>query len=378
MTLDFVTLMTAMAANLFMISAVLPLIMGRDVSRAARCVQASLLLQAVGWAAVIASSTLWDQALSTIAIACQAAAQWALYRALEEWLGPRPLRRTLLVLVVATPLGYTLGFDHYAWRVGWANGLLAVTLCVVARATQEPLVLAESRWRHLLMGCLLSSAFFTLARGMLGAFTDQYPSFRTPHPVNLAAAVVTNVSLVLGTVAVLVAWRYEAEQKLRTLAMTDGLTGLLNRRGFTTQGEGLMSHASRHRLSLTALMLDLDHFKQINDTLGHEAGDRALQLFARLLGETRRNGDLLARLGGEEFGVLLLHNPAPAGAAFDRRLRERLQAASPGELGFALDFSAGMATMLPGENKLSTLMARADAALYDAKASGRGRVVAGG
>ena len=137
MTLDFVTLMTVMAANLFMISAVLPLIMGRDVSRAARYVQASLLLQAVGWAAIIASSSLWDQALSTTAIACQAAAQWALYCALEEWLGPRPLRRTLLVLVVATPLGYTLGFDHYAWRVGWANGLLAATLCVAARATRE-------------------------------------------------------------------------------------------------------------------------------------------------------------------------------------------------------------------------------------------------
>ncbi|MGZ7153907.1 hypothetical protein ACXWOD_10480, partial [Streptococcus pyogenes] len=80
-----------------------------------------------------------------LAIGCQAAAQWALYRALEEWLGPRPLRRTLLVLVVATPLGYTLGFDHYAWRVGWANGLLAATLCVVARATQAPLLPAGTR-----------------------------------------------------------------------------------------------------------------------------------------------------------------------------------------------------------------------------------------
>ena len=104
MKLDFVTLMTVMAANLFMISAVLPLIMGRDVSRAARHVQASLLLQAVGWAAIIASSSFWDQALSTLAIACQTAAQWALYRALEEWLGPRPLRRTLLVRDPSLPL----------------------------------------------------------------------------------------------------------------------------------------------------------------------------------------------------------------------------------------------------------------------------------
>jgi diguanylate cyclase (GGDEF)-like protein len=376
MPLDFFTLMTVMAANLFMISAALPLIMGRDVSRAARNVQASLLLQAVGWSAIIASSSLWDQTLSTIAMVCQATAQWALYRALEEWLGPRPLRRTLLVLVVAMPLGYTLGFDHYAWRVGWANGLLAAILCIVARATQHPVTPSDGRWRALLLGCLLTSACFTLARGLLGAFTDQYPSFRTPHPVNLAAAVATNVSLVLGTVAVLVAWRSEAEQKLRALAMTDGLTGLLNRRGFDAQGDTLLSHAWRHRLPLTALMLDLDHFKQINDSHGHEMGDRALQLFARLLTETCRTGDIIARLGGEEFGVLLLHNGTPAGSAFDRRLRQRLHDTSAAELGFVLDYSAGKAQLRPGESSLAALMARADEALYNAKTQGRGRLVA--
>ena len=375
MPLDFLTLMTVMAANLFMISAALPLIMGRGVSRAARHVQASLLLQAVAWAAIIASSSLWAQALSTLSIACNAAAQWMLYRALEEWLGPRPLPRLLLVLVIAAPLGYTLGFGHYAWRVGWANFLMAAILCIVARATLAPVVESSLRWRSLLLGCLLTSAAFTLARGMLGAFTDQYPSFRTPHPVNLAAAVATNVSLVLGTVALLVAWRAEAEQKLRTLAMTDGLTGLLNQRSFALQGASLLAHAARHQLPVTALMLDVDHFKQINDTRGHEAGDRALQLFARLLGDTCRSGDLIGRLGGEEFGVLLLHNSAPAGMAFDRRLRRRLHAASVTELGFALDYSAGLATPAPGETDLAALMARADRALYEAKTAGRGRLM---
>ncbi|KZT17428.1 diguanylate cyclase [Acidovorax sp. GW101-3H11] len=375
MPLDFLTLMAVMATNLFMISAALPLIMGRGVSRAARHVQASLLLQAVAWAAIIASSSLWDQTLSTLSIACNAAAQWMLYRALEEWLGPRPLPRLLLVLVIAAPLGYTLGFGHYAWRVGWANFLMAAILCIVARATLAPVVESSLRWRSLLLGCLLTSAAFTLARGMLGAFTDQYPSFRTPHPVNLAAAVATNVSLVLGTVALLVAWRAEAEQKLRTLAMTDGLTGLLNQRSFALQGASLLAHAARHQLPVTALMLDVDHFKQINDTRGNEAGDRALQLFARLLGDTCRSGDLTGRLGGEEFGVLLLHNSAPAGMAFDRRLRRRLHAASVTELGFALDYSAGLATPAPGETDLAALMARADRALYEAKTAGRGRLM---
>lgn len=376
MKLDFLTLMAVMAANLFMVSAALPVIMGRGLSRAARNAQASLLLQAVAWAAIIASGTLWDQALSTLAMACQAASHWTLYRALEEWLGPRPLRKLLMALVIAMPLGYTLGFGHYAWRVGWSNGLLALMLCVIARATLYPQLPTSLRWRSLLLGTLVTMAGFTLARGLLGAFTEEYPSFRTPHPVNLAAALAANVSQVLGTVALLVAWRSEAEHQLRTLAMTDGLTGVHNRRGFTAQGSGLLAHAARHQLPMTALMVDLDHFKQINDTHGHEAGDRALQLFARLLGDTCRSGDLVGRLGGEEFGVLLLHNSAPAGLALDRRLRRRLQAASVAELGFALDYSAGMAVLQPGEVGLAELMARADGALYAAKTAGRGRLIA--
>ena len=235
MTLDFLTLMAVMAANLFAISAALPLVMGRDVSQAARNVQASMLLQALAWAAIIASSTLWDQALSTLSMACNAWAQWLLYRALREWLGARPFKRTLLALVCLMPLGYAIGFGHYAFRVGWANFLMAAILLIVARATlypAAPTTQADARWRRLLMLCLLTSAGFTLARGVLGAFTDQYPSFRTPHPVNLGAAVATNISLVLGTVAILVAWHAEAERKLRDLAMTDGLTGLANRRSF--------------------------------------------------------------------------------------------------------------------------------------------------
>lgn len=375
MPLDFLTLMAVMAANLFIISAALPLIMGPRVSHAARCVQASMLLQATAWAAIIAAGSWWDQALSTLSVACNALAQWMLYRALGEWLGERPLKSLLLTLVVITPLGYTLAFGDYAWRVGWANLLMTAILLIVARATLYPARYADPRWRRLLMACLVTSAAFTLARGMLGAFTDQYPSFRTPHPVNLAAAVATNVCLVLGTVALLVAWRAEAEQKLRALAMTDGLTGVLNRRGFTKQAENMLSHAWRHHLPLTALVLDLDYFKQINDTHGHETGDRALKLFASLLEETCRTGDLVGRLGGEEFGVLLLHNSAPAGIAFDRRLRTRLQDASAAELGFALDYSAGMAVLLPAETRLPDLMARADAALYLAKAQGRGRMV---
>ena len=378
MNLDFTTLLVAMATNLFTISVVLPFIMGRVVSPAARHVQASLLLQMAGWVAFIATASRWEREWAILAIAFHGAAQWLLYRALELWLGPRPLRRTLLVLVVLLPLGYGLGFGNYAWRVGWSNALLAAILCIVARAALYPRTPAGRNWRYVLVVSLLTSAAFTLARGVLGAFTDEYPHFRAPHPINLAAALVTKVNLVIGTIALLVAWRYETEQKLRTLAMTDALTSLLNRRGFTARAESLLGHAGRHNLAVTAMMLDLDHFKKVNDTHGHETGDRALQLFGRLIIDTARSGDVVARLGGEEFAVLLLHaNAAPASASFDARLRQALQGASAKELGFMLDYSAGAATFAPGNaDNLDALMARADAALYEAKASGRGRLTA--
>ncbi len=384
MALDFVTLLAVTATNLAMLSVALPLIMGRGVSRAARCAQASVALQALSWAAIIASSHLWDRALSTLSIGSAAAAQWALFTALQEWLGPRPGRRWLPWLVAVIPLGYGLGFGDYAFRVGWANLLLAVLLAVVARATLAPVHPSPRRWRLLLCACLVAMAGLTGARGVLGAFTDAYPSFRTPHPVNLAAALAANVTLVLGTVALLVAWRTEAEDKLRALAKTDALTGMLNRRGFDVRGRALLAHALRHGLRVTAVMLDVDHFKRVNDQHGHGTGDHVLAFFARLLQDATRTGDVAGRVGGEEFAVLLAHAPGDRAAeSFDRRLRTRMAAESPAAVGFPIGYSAGAATLAAGApdlrelavaTLLADLLARADDALYEAKRTGRGRL----
>lgn len=384
MALDFVTLLAVTATNLAMLSIALPLIMGRGVSRAARCAQASVALQALSWAAIIASSHLWDRALSTLSIGSAAAAQWALFAALQEWLGPRPGRRWLPWLAAAIPIGYALGFGHYAFRVGWANLLLAVLLAAVARATLLPLRPSPRHWRLLLCACLVAMAGFTGARGVLGAFTDAYPSFRTPHPVNLAAALAANVTLVLGTVALLVAWRTEAEDKLRALAKTDALTGVLNRRGFDVRGRALLAHALRHGLRVTAVMLDVDHFKRVNDQHGHVTGDHVLVFFARLLQDATRTGDVAGRVGGEEFAVLLAHAPGDRAAeSFDRRLRARMVAESPAAVGFPIGYSAGAATLAAGApdlrevavaTLLADLLARADDALYEAKRTGRGRL----
>ncbi len=384
MSLDFITLLSITAVNLCMLAAALPLIMGTDVSRAARCVQISVALQALGWVNIIVSTlvagTAWDRALSTASIAAYAGSQWALFVALGDWLGARPYARWVPLLALATPLGYGLGFGHYGFRVGWSNGLLALLLLLSARATLTPLRSAASRWRLLLCCCLLLMAAFTLARGVLGAFTHAYPSFKTPHPVNIGSAIAANVTAVLGVVALMVAWRTETEDRLRALASTDALTGIANRRGFDQRAQLLLVRALDSGQAVTALMLDLDHFKRINDTHGHEVGDKALALFARLLSEAMAPGDIIGRMGGEEFAVLLKHaHGVPAARQLDLRLRSRLAAESSRELGFMLDYSAGAATSTPrapvSPAQLRTRwMAPADAALYAAKERGRGQL----
>lgn len=374
------TVLVLTAFNLFTVSLALPLLMGRQVSRAGRLAQWSLLSQMAGWVCIIASG-FWighwlDWALSTASMVFASLTPWLLFGALEQWLGPRPGKRLLLALVVLMPLGYTLLFPQYSPRVGWANFLLAAQLLVVARAALWPKRPARKHWRWLLAGCHCVGAGFTFARGVMGAFFPElYPSFQTAHPVNVGAQVSANVILVLITVSVLVAWRDEAEAQLRTLARTDGLTGVLNHRAWHEQAATAVAHARRHHQPLTVMLLDLDHFKKINDRHGHDVGDRALRLFAQAMREEVREGDLAGRLGGEEFAVLLRDTPLNAVHTLEQRLRNRTLPEALPSLGFGLPFSAGATELHAGDEQIDTLLSRADQAMYTAKANGRAQLV---
>jgi diguanylate cyclase (GGDEF)-like protein len=122
-------------------------------------------------------------------------------------------------------------------------------------------------------------------------------------------------------------------------------------------------------------MIDLDHFKQINDRRGHAVGDKALQLIAAMLREELRSGDLVGRYGGEEFCVMLLHTREAAALTFDQRLRQKLRQRSQAELGFVLEYSVGLSSQQLKDRRLEDLLRRADAALYEAKRAGRNQLV---
>ena len=166
----------------------------------------------------------------------------------------------------------------------------------------------------------------------------------------------------------------EAKETISRLADTDELTGLYNRRFFNGRLAALISAARRHQQPLSLIMIDLDHFKKINDTCGHAVGDQVLKEFARLLRELVRNEDIPARWGGEEFIIVLPYTDRLSAGATAERLRSALGQLRLDMVSSKLSASFGVAGLAPDE-EADSLIKRADEALYRAKQKGRDGVV---
>jgi diguanylate cyclase (GGDEF)-like protein len=349
MELDVRTLMIAFTVNVFAVAVALPALMGWRIGPAARQAVLSTMLQAIG-SLLLVMSTFWrlqwqDQACSVLAMASMSASLVTLWQSIGLWTGRPQVRWPMWALTGLMTLGYGLGFAHYPWRVGLANGVLGLQMLAIVVAVSRHSPDTGPRWRGLIGLCMGAMAIVTFWRGILGAvFTASYPFLTAPHPVNQVAALVSNLSL-------------------------------LNRRAWTERAEALLADARRYGHPLVVVMLDIDHFKRVNDELGHAMGDQALRLLARLLREELRTGDLAGRYGGEEFCVILTHTREGQALSLDQRLRHCLRLQSEQELGFLLEYSAGLAAQGPNDQSLDDLLRRADAALYEAKRAGRGQVV---
>ncbi|SFD15899.1 PAS domain S-box-containing protein/diguanylate cyclase (GGDEF) domain-containing protein [Thiohalospira halophila DSM 15071] len=170
-----------------------------------------------------------------------------------------------------------------------------------------------------------------------------------------------------------IAERKALERELAHRATHDPLTGAFNRIPFEERIDAEMERVARYATALGFLVIDIDHFKAINDTHGHDVGDRVLVEVARRLRDIIRGSDLLARWGGEEFVVLLPETDLFGALELGERLREAIADRSFEEAG-TITVSIGVAQAVPGES-VRRLFSRADAALYRAKAEGRNRVL---
>lgn len=160
--------------------------------------------------------------------------------------------------------------------------------------------------------------------------------------------------------------------KLSEIAMTDGLTGIKNRRAFEEKLDEEVERAQRYNSRLAMVMADVDHFKRYNDTYGHPAGDQALKAFAQVLVEVCRRSDTIARYGGEEFAIILPNTGAEEAGRLGERIRANLSGTSYGEQG--LTASVGCSEYRAGKEGKERMRSEADQALYQSKNGGRDRV----
>jgi diguanylate cyclase (GGDEF)-like protein len=173
----------------------------------------------------------------------------------------------------------------------------------------------------------------------------------------------------------------QAEQRLYASAVQDPLTGLHNRRHLDARLKAEFAFASRHQTPLSILLIDIDHFKKVNDTYGHPGGDAALKILAEKLQKTVRTEDIVARYGGEEFAVIARGIESPGALLLGERVRTTAEKIALPHEGQTIRFtiSVGCATMTRERifDGPAALLKSADDALYQAKAGGRNRCVRG-
>ncbi len=302
---------------------------------------------------------------------------------------PMPFWRRLPPLVCWVALALLWALDGSTHELAWAPGrVVAFGLAMLWSAGslgQELTLRAPRPWS---LGTWY--VFVAMAMPLVGQFarsvqyagtsrlSDPVLAMRSAVPL-YAACAACGVFMTYGFFLLLndrlQAQLRTANARLREDAATDPLTHVGNRRQLDTVAANEIGRAHRYGWPLTVLMLDLDHFKRVNDRFGHAAGDEVLCAVAAVCQRQLRGHDVLARIGGEEFAILLPHSDLLGAETTARRLAQEIRDLQLDALdGTGVTVSIGIAALTEGEQGIHALLERADAALYRAKSAGRDRV----
>ncbi|MGB7098744.1 MAG: GGDEF domain-containing protein [Xanthobacteraceae bacterium] len=265
----------------------------------------------------------------------------------------------------------------YDVRVLMASAIITTYTWATAyefwRGRSEPLV---SRWPAILM--LFAHGALYLLRTPFGAVL---PWSSTGNQVFASVwLTVLSFEALLFTISIafilLAMAKERIEYRHKTASLIDPLTGVANRRAFLQDGEALLKRQATDPRPIAVMLLDLDHFKSVNDRFGHAVGDRVLEIFADVAGSSMRHVDLFGRLGGEEFAALLRDTTHERALAVAEQIRADFAAATRDVQGRPVTATVSIGIVISHDAvlDLSALLAQADHALYRAKDSGRNRV----
>jgi len=264
---------------------------------------------------------------------------------------------------------------HAGIQLGWVPACASVTLFI----SSYMIVSYRERTRPSEWAAAVFIILFAIAQAISAGIAFAQGAVRDDDLVN-AFMHFTFLTLPAGYMAmsmfIILMLASDISAKMKRIAVRDQLTGLLNRRGFSEYGDKAFSAAQRNGTALSVIMTDIDRFKHINDKYGHAAGDTALVHFAKLFASDRRIEDVVARVGGEEFALLLPGTDLRDAMALADQLCNRI-GSTPMDLtsvGLPMTSSFGVAAISEKDTTLDDMVRRADRALYRSKRAGRNQV----
>jgi diguanylate cyclase (GGDEF)-like protein len=340
----------------------------------------AVMLEALAWALIATRGVTPDFFSVVVAHGVKAGVHALVLAAIYEFQQrPWPRRQCLVPVGLVLLMAFLL-VDDQRGRFVWGSLIYAFQLLLIGRALLQARETRGGRASKLLFRGVLVLLAVLAMRAVSAWFgwgvIAQPFSVGTPNPQQLLSYVVFLATTLLGSVGFVLMVKERSDREIMHLAMTDSLTQVYNRHALMERAEQLL--ARREGQALAFLMMDVDHFKVINDTYGHPTGDAVLRQVAGLLESRLRRSDIIGRYGGEEFCVIAPDIAEEGALALAESLREIMASRPvPSDQGpISMTVSVGVSLCPYGSRRnLKDVLEEADAALYEAKQEGRNRVV---